>query len=470
MLELTKEQLRKAIASGDPALMKLASEYLDLASSPYHSWRPRPDRPQDLDQQTGFVEDRSKGVICLIGGTGSGKSMAAAWKVARFLKTTSAPRPNTPYWIVSVTVDMASSANWRHLSNFIAPGEIRDISWHSQVRGQPRAVVLKNGWMIEFKSAEMDRKALQAVSLGGWHCDELVPQPIIVELLMRCREYDFPGGKLYTLTPLVDGSRGYDTTDLEEIYKDRENRKDWSFWRLNSRLNTALAEGFVDRAIASEVEELQETRLTGAFCSLQGAVYKGFLDHHVVKAHPIPDGWFHLRGIDFGYSHETAVMWVARDPRGVYHIYREYLKQKALLRDHYEAITAVPWGKDPNVWGPTWADSAAAQERRELASMGLQTYKARKDVLPGIGVVQRLLRDKQLLIHDCCRNLIRQMRSYRWSPVVKDKVDKQDDDAVDALRYALASDSSEYKPRKEPGMEPSGKRLAELEAKFMNQD
>lgn len=463
---LTKQQLQRAIQSRDPDVRRLAVEYLDLVSTPYYRFRPRFDRPEDLDQQASFVADQFDGVACVLGGTGSGKSSAAAWKVAHFLKTTPPPRPNTPYWVVSQTLEMAAGNGWgKNLSQFFDADDIQDTVWYSKARRLPRAVVLKshangNNWSVEFHSYDMDRKALQAFSLGGWWCDELCPYSILMELWMRCRDYAFPGSMLYTLTPILDGARGYDTRELEEIFKDRHNRKDWRFYRLNSLLNTALAPGFIERAVGNEVEELRETRLTGAFCSLSGAIYKQFGDDHICKPFPVPDDWYHIRAIDFGWSHETAVVWAARDHAGRYYVYHEYSRQKALLRDHLDAILEVPWGTDRQYWGDTWADYAAAQERRELSQMGgFETSSAKKHVLPGIGCVQRLLRDKKLFLFDSCKQLIRQMHTYRWSPSVKDKVDKQDDDLVDSLRYLVFSDQCDYVEPKVESEEDRTKRL-----------
>lgn len=384
----------------------------------------------------------------VLGGNASGKSYSAAYKVAKFLRETPPPRVNTPFWIVSQTIEMASGNNWlKNLSQFITPDMIAEMVWYSKARLLPKAIILKpqengNNWCIEMHSYDMDRKALQAYSLGGFHCDELTPYPILMELWIRCRDYGFPGSMLYTLTPIIDNSKGYSTAELEEIYKDRASYPDWKFYRLNASCNDKLAPGFIERFIKNEIEELRETRLTGAFCSLSGAVYKGFNDtDHVCKPFEIPRDWHHIRGVDFGWSHETAVVWAARSPQGKYAIYREYAAQKTLLRDHIEAIKQVAWNADDKQrYGEFFADTAGATERAEFADKGLPTRAAYKEVIPGIGVVQRLLRDKDLVIFDTCKGLLRQMRSYHWHPKVKDAVAKQDDDLNDALRYCLASD------------------------------
>jgi hypothetical protein len=92
---LSRDDLTRLIKSGDPALIRLAAQYLDLAKSPYYTFQPRPDRPEDLDQQASFVNDTFAGLACALGGNAAGKSYAGAYKVAHFLRTTPPPRRQT---------------------------------------------------------------------------------------------------------------------------------------------------------------------------------------------------------------------------------------------------------------------------------------------------------------------------------------------------------------------------------------
>ena len=70
------------------------------------------------------------------------------------------------------------------------------------------------------------------------------------------------------MTPLVP------TPELREIYEARHRHPEYKFYRLNSARNTALAPGFLERFIKSEVPELRQTRLTGEFASLGNACFR----------------------------------------------------------------------------------------------------------------------------------------------------------------------------------------------------
>ena len=70
------EKIRQAAKKGDKRLLRLLKEY----ENPIHHFVPRPDDIDNFDQQSSFVHDRFNGLAVALGGTGSGKSLAASWK------------------------------------------------------------------------------------------------------------------------------------------------------------------------------------------------------------------------------------------------------------------------------------------------------------------------------------------------------------------------------------------------------
>jgi hypothetical protein len=154
-------------------------------------------------------------------------------------------------------------------------------------------------------------------------------------------------------------------------------------------------------------------------------------------------------GIDFGWDHPTVFLAAGIDTGGRYWIYDEYCQSQNSIEAHVEAIkTKWVGGVD---YGDIWADHAAAQDRHEFSIRGLPTRPAYKDVLPGIAKIQELLRagadgKPRLMITRNCENLIREMRTYIWNPNIPNKPLKRDDDAVDCLRYLVASDGRDLKP------------------------
>lgn len=430
---------KQALASNDPQLLIAAYH---LATSLYHNFTPRPDKPEEFDQQTSFVTDQFKGIACILGGNRSGKTRAAGYKVAKFIRETPPPDKETRFWILSQTIEMASGVCWaQHLEEFLPEAEI--VAWHNQARGYPAAVRFnhKNGnhWTLEFRSYDQGRKALQAASIAGFWCDEQIEHDLLDEIETRTSNYRFAGNKLYTLTPLMPDY------ELEKKFAEQENHPRWKFYRLNARLNPTVEHDFLDSAL----EQMRETRAIGAFASYAGSIYRTFGSHHVVEPFEVPQGWRRIAGIDFGWDHPTVCLFAAKDLTGRLWVYDEYVQSQNSIEDHVEAIKhRWPGGAD---YGDIWADYAAAQERHEFAIRGLPTLSAHKDVISGIAKVQQLLRNgmdgkPRLLISKNCKNLIREMRLYQWHPHIPNKVKKEDDDCCDALRYLAFSDGREMKP------------------------
>ena len=441
-----------------------------VAGSRYYTWEPRADKVEEMDQQTSFVESEAKFSICL-GGTGSGKTDAAAYKTTKMLLEQIPQRKNLPFWVVGESFELACGVCWgEKLSTFIPEDCIRSIDWLRQERNWPKAVTLKDlhgsgtNWVIEFKSFEQGRAKFQAASIGGYWINEESPLAIVEEIQGRCRDYDSPGWADFT--PL--SSRGYEWPERYD-----EPPEGWEFFHLNVLENTALVPGFAERYLASIPEDQRETRRVGAFASFRGQVFKEWnRSLHVIDPFPIPRDWRKIRGMDFGWANPLACVWVAKDGDGRYYVYREHYQAEQLIEWHAEKISEEYWAEHDPYCGVTYADHAAAQERAELTATRLQdrgvaipTAAARKDVMPGIECLRRMMKPctdgkPRIYVFKNCKELISEIRSYHWpeatgkdrrmkDPVIQLPVPFRDH-GIDAMRYAIFSDQLACKAFPDP--------------------
>lgn len=454
---LTKEQIDDLLRFGSDEDLQLLARYL---TEPLYHFVPRPDQKHLHDEQKSFVEDKFDGLAVACGGTASGKSIAGAYKVARFLLETKAPQHLTPYWIVSTDFDTTGRIWVQKLRQFIPQQYIGHIIYRNAAAEQPKTVILKgdtddNNWIIEFKSAEQGREAFQAAGLGGFWIDEQVPLDIVHECWARCRDWRYPGSKIWTLTPLEP------QPDLEDIFNNRERYPDWHFYRLNTRLNTALADtSFLDNT----PDDLKATRTIGDFANLTGAIFKEFNSTlHIIPPITLDKKWNLYRSIDLGYEHPTFVLWAAHDPKAdVWYIYKEWFASEMLIRDKVEAIKkAAYWSDTDKHCVATYCDTEDRQQREELHALGLFTQPAKKEpVTLSIEVVRRHMMlgkngKPRLFIFNTCPDLIRQVRKYRWAKRPRSSLNPrptpekpimEDDDGVAALRYLIYSTAREIKP------------------------
>ncbi len=294
---------------------------------------------------------------------------------------------------------------------------------------------LPNGGTIICKSWSQGRAGMQGDSIRAAWCDEEPPdEAAFDEVAMRL--VDQSGRMLITMTPL--------------------NGLTWVYHKHTAR--AGLAPDVCDRMIdgldnphvpRAELELLlsrlsptaRKARQRGEYVPLEGRVFEVYgRASHVIPARPLPASWARYRGIDFGTRNPFACVWAAIDPADdVMHIYREHYAAGLQTQRHGEILNGL---SDGEVFEWNVADPEDRQGRITLANdCDIVTLAAYKSVREGIDAVnERLALDVEgrphLVIHDCCRNLIREMDQYRWGATEgKESVVKQDDHAVDALRY-----------------------------------
>jgi hypothetical protein len=420
----------------------------DLLRHPLYTWTPRPDDLSRMDEQTAFVESRDQFAICL-GGTGSGKTYAAAVKTARYVLGTAPMREGLPFWIVSDTMDQVCAIAWdQKLKYLIPPTQIMSVVWYQKSRGWPAAVVLKHptqknrpGWVLEFKSYNQPFSTFKGQSIGGYWLNEEVPYSVVIEVQGRCREYNSPGWADFTPVEVV-------SPEWPELYD--APPPGWRFYHLNTECNWANAAGWADWFLSQIPEDLREMRRTGVFATFKGQVFKEWRPRiHVTEPFEIPKDWHKVRGVDFGFNNPFCCLWVARDPDGRYYVYDEHFQSQQLNAFHAAQIKQRRWQPALPWFGQTYSDHDA-QQRAELAGLDILCTPANKAIAQGLSTVRSLMQVQEdgkprLMVFKNCKNLIREIAKYRFPEGTTGRnpsdlpVDK-DNHAIDALRYAIYSD------------------------------
>lgn len=457
---LPDAELDLLLKTADEETLRLVHRSL---THPYYSFQPRDDSPGEFDEQTAFIEDRDSSFSICLGGTGSGKTVAAAHKTARYVLETPPMRPRLPFWIIGESYDQICQAAWvEKLMNIIPAECIAGYEWYRTKRKWPYAVMLKHptiqdeiGWILEFKSYEQGFSGMKAVSIGGYWCNEELPYDLVFEIQGRCRDYNSPGWADFTPIENKDPEWGNSYENPPE---------GWRFYHLNTSKNTANAPGWFERYIKSIPEDLRELRTIGKFTTLAGAVFKEFRRSiHVIDPIRIPRDWRKIRGLDFGFNNSTACVWIAEDHDGRYYVYDEHYRSQAMIAEHVRAINKREWDYSQPWYGPTYSDHEA-QTRNQYMVEGIPCTPARKSVNPGIELLRSLMMVQgdgkpRLFIFNNCENLIREVQGYRYpegttgrNPI--DEPMKKDDHAVDAMRMAIYSDHV-----RSSGVKPEGRRV-----------
>lgn len=216
--------------------------------------------------------------------------------------------------------------------------------------------------------------------------------------------------------------------------------------------NRSLDEGWIDDYAEGLSEEERRRELSGEFFQWSGLIWKGFDSRiHVATVAPRPEdftdtgihggGWDFFAGMDFGFEHPFAHVWVARKGKQRI-IVDEYRKGGETLKAHSEKIKENPFNRFIKY---RYRDPSGAQAAADLAELGVDSSDGENSVEPGIDCVARLIEAQQLIISPKCRNLIAEIGNYHRHEKTGKPV-KKDDDLCDAARYGLYTDDKRGGP------------------------
>lgn len=302
-------------------------------------------------------------------------------------------------------------------------------------------IVLKNksgnkgGAEIRFKSGE------KINNLRGWGVDFLVideaafvKEEAWVEAL-RPTLSDKLGRAVFIGTP--QGKNWF--YEMYEKGLDDEYDK-YSSLSFSSNTNPHFPEEEWEEVKGQMPEAIFKQEYEAAFIERAGMVYhKWNRNIHVVPSFEVPPYWYVYAGVDFGFTHPFAVVWVAIDPDGNYWIIDEYYEPKRSMNEHIMSLKGRPW--NVNMY---FGDPSGPQFMNEMSRRGMYIGPANRDVIVGINRVSELLESGRLKVFAHCQHIIREFEHYMWADAaqrkrkdMKEEPLKMDDHALDALRYCV---------------------------------
>ena len=198
--------------------------------------------------------------------------------------------------------------------------------------------------------------------------------------------------------------------------------------------NPALSEKVKDRYRQSFDGVFSKRMIDGIWCAAEGVIYPEWYE-----GEPPNEGGETYAGADYGTSSPSAFIAIQRHGRTWYAVDELYVdgSTEKVKTDRELAEMLMLFAEEWNIRAIA-LDPAAASFRAELIRAPGRAFAVRKavnDVLPGIRVTGSALAHKKLIIHPRCKRLIQELQSYVW--MEEEKPLKQDDHAVDALRYAV---------------------------------
>ena len=337
---------------------------------------------------------------------------------------------------------------------YVAPtyGQAREISWE----------MLKKR-IVEVPNAEINESRLEIVipvlngkskiTLKGWESieslrgqafDFLVLDEVAMyrnfwlqwQEVLRPTLTDRIGRVLFISTP-----KGFNF--WYDLYNFEVKDKDYKSFHFTSYDNPFLPFDELEKTKKELPEDRYAQEIMADFRKSEGLVYKEFIRaFHVFKDYPQKEWVEEFGGHDFGTTNPCASITIKKDRDAKYYVWNEFYKTGLTDAQQADYVAALKWSK-------CYPDPESASGILELKRRGVnvrEVIKNKDSIRNGINTVKELFKTNRLKIHESCVNLIWELETYSYperKPNHNEEENpiKENDHALDALRYALSMDN-----------------------------
>ena len=279
---------------------------------------------------------------------------------------------------------------------------------------------------------ERSAALIQGITLAGALLDEtvLMPRSFVEQTCARCS---------------VTGSRIWFSCNPESpahwFYREWvERAEEKGLLRLHFTMED-------NPGLSPEVRRRYEAMFQGAFyrryvlgewVAAEGRVYDFFDDGYVQEAPPEEEIAEWYISCDYGTLNPTSMgLWGRRG--NVWYRVKEYYYDGRAARaqktdgEYADALERLAGGRPIRA---VVADPSAASFLTELRRRGWRVRRADNQVLSGIRLTARLLKEGRLVICKGCDDAVREFSLYRWEDKgERDQPRKEHDHAMDEIRY-----------------------------------
>ena len=216
--------------------------------------------------------------------------------------------------------------------------------------------------------------------------------------------------------------------------------------------NPFIPDDYKERIKKSSSGLFYKRNILGVWCLAEGAIFECFDRKLHVVTRPPRSAEYWIASIDYGTSNPFACLLIGvstgkytQNGKCVW-VEKEYYwdpLKKSRQKTNGEFAEDIVQFLEPYGCKQVYIDPSAEAMQLELRRKNLHTVHANNHVENGIQMVTTEMAKGNLFICDECTNLIREIEGYVWDPrATKKGLDeplKQNDHAVDALRYAIAT-------------------------------
>lgn len=399
-------------------------------------------KPPYAPRQIEFVQNSNAKFNIAHGSVRSGKTVCTLF---RFMKAVH-DCPGTNIWMIGHTLETIYDNAIKLLFESEQLGIFRPFcTWYPG----KRELVFGNK-VISCLGAKDERAMgpIQGKTFDLCYCDEmtLYPESLIQMIITRL---SMPHSQLFASMNPVQPSN-----IIKEQLIDRAIAGDKKFYQLHFTVddNPYLTDEFKETLKQTLTGLFYRRNYLGEWCLAEGAIFDFFDKKLHVKQRPPRSAEFFIAGVDYGSSNPFACVLLGYNSgraagEGAHlWIEKEYYwdpKKGGRQKTNGEFVRDLQSFFDGYCPRTIYVDPSASALKEEMRRVNLHTKDADNDVYNGIVTMCNLINEGSLSICAGCHNLIREMEGYVWDPALSKKGEdaplKQNDHAVDAMRYAVRS-------------------------------
>ena len=321
-----------------------------------------------------------------------------------------------------------------------------------------------NTYYLFGRRDERSQDLVQGITSRGVFLDEvaLMPRSFVEQCIARCSVE----GSKYWFNCNPEGPQHW--FYIEHVLK----AKELNYLRIHFRLedNLSLSPDIIERYKRMFTGIFYKRFIEGEWAFADGVIYdcydearNTYTNAERDKVLPIeilendPNGGYPIYSSDYGVLNPMVYleMYKYRKPNDLvpyFYIDNEYYydgRKSMKQKTDEEEVQALLQLINNKYYQNLIIDPSASSLIAAAIKNGIPTIKAKNDVLEGIHLVYTLIATGHILINrDNCPNLINELGLYIWNAkrgeVGKEEPVKQNDHALDALRYGVATTTYRY--------------------------
>lgn len=190
--------------------------------------------------------------------------------------------------------------------------------------------------------------------------------------------------------------------------------------------------------------------ILGLWVSGDGVVYRDFDERKMVIEHnKLPDDLIYVAGVDWGYEHKGSIVVFGIDADNNWYLVEETTRQYREI-DYWLRI-AKEFQTKYGQRMPFYCDSARPEHVAAFSEHGINAINGYKSRLTGVENVASLMKTNHFFVDKIAINnqnrnrgksgyhyFLDEIYQYVWNEQTGEPI-KQNDDVMDAMRYAIAS-------------------------------